>query len=40
MLSKYAKTYVNDTLGQFAGQGNKIFEMRNFFPIIWQIQKK
>jgi hypothetical protein len=24
MLSKYAKTYVTDTLGQFAGQGNKI----------------
>ncbi|MDR1762759.1 MAG: phage minor capsid protein, partial [Dysgonamonadaceae bacterium] len=24
ILSNYAKTYVNDTLGQFAGQGNKI----------------
>ncbi|MDR1653241.1 MAG: hypothetical protein LBS01_06275 [Prevotellaceae bacterium] len=24
MLSKYAKTYANDALGQFAGQGNKI----------------
>jgi hypothetical protein len=24
MLSKYAKTYVTDTLGQFAGQGNKM----------------
>jgi hypothetical protein len=24
MLSKYAKTYVVDTLGQFAGQGNKM----------------
>ncbi|MDR1718853.1 MAG: hypothetical protein LBR67_01855 [Dysgonamonadaceae bacterium] len=24
MISKYAKTYVTDTLGQFAGQGNKL----------------